>query len=114
MNRSFKLACLSAVTALIPLGASAQMSVTGSAETVVQLEELASFDGAWAMTFLPDGRSLVTEKSGNLWLLNSRGTKIARIENVPEVTERNQGGLGDIIIDPDFENNQTVYLSYVE
>lgn len=92
----------------------AQTSVTGTAGTTIQLEELATFDGAWAMTFLPDGRALVTEKDGALWLLNQRGTKIARIRNVPEVTARNQGGLGDIIIDPDFENNQTVYISYVE
>lgn len=115
MTRSFKIACLSAAaTALVPFSVFAQMTVTGTAGTTVQLEELATFDGAWAMTFLPDGRSLVTEKRGNIWLLNRGGTKIARIRNAPDVTERNQGGMGDIIIDPDFETNQTVYLSYVE
>lgn len=114
MTSSIKTACLSVAALLFPLGASAQFSVTGTAGTTVQLEELATFDGAWAMTFLPDGRSIVTEKGGNIWLLNDRFARIARIQNAPEVEERNQGGMGDFIIDPDFENNQTVYLSYVE
>ena len=114
MIRSFKLACLSTAMIALPFGALAQMSVTGSSGTSVQLEELETFDGAWAMTFLPDGRALVTEQGGTLWLLNDSGKKVARISNAPDVTERGQGGLGDIIIDPDFDTNQTVYLSYVE
>lgn len=92
----------------------AQTNVTGTAGTKLKLEPLATFDQPWAMTFLPDGRSLVTEKGGNIWLLNEKGTKIARIKNGPDVTARGQGGMGDIIIDPDFATNKTVYLSYVE
>ena len=92
----------------------AQTSVTGTAGTTLQIKELATFDGAWAMTFLPDGRALVTEKAGSIWLLSPSGAKIARISNGPTVTDRGQGGMGDIIIDPDFETNNVVYLSYVE
>lgn len=114
MIRSFKLACLSTALVALPFSAMAQMNVTGSNGTTVQLEELETFNGAWAMTFLPDGRSLVTEQGGTIWLLNESGSKIARIANAPDVTERGQGGMGDIIVDPDFDENQTVYLSYVE
>jgi len=89
-------------------------TVTGSAGTTVELTELETFDGAWAMTQLPDGRMLVTEKSGNLWLLSRDGKKLGKIGNVPKVVDRGQGGLGDIIVDPDFASNSTVYLSYVE
>lgn len=92
----------------------AQTTVTGTAGTTLQMTELATFDGAWAMTFLPDGRALVTEQAGSIWLLNQSGAKIARIGNVPEVQDRGQGGLGDIIIDPDFATNNIVYISYVE
>ena len=112
--RRFTLSLLSAAALALPVTAFAQTSVTGTAGNTLNIEELATFDGAWAMTFLPDGRMLVTEKGGNLWLLSDRGTKIARIGNVPEVEERNQGGLGDIIVDPDYATNNTVYLSYVE
>lgn len=90
------------------------MSVTGTEGTALTAEALETFDGAWAMTFLPDGRSLVTEQDGNLWLLGTDGAKLGEISNVPDVEMRGQGGLGDIIIHPDFATNNTVFISYVE
>lgn len=90
------------------------MSVTGTNGTELTAEVLESFDHGWAMTFLPDGRALVSEQTGSLWLLDETGEKIAEISNVPETEMRNQGGLGDIIIHPDFATNNTVFLSYVE
>lgn len=114
-SRTLRLAACTALCTLLPTTLLAQQtSVTGTAGTTITMTELATFDGAWAMAFLPDGRALVTEKGGNMWLLNARGAKIARIGNVPVVKERGQGGLGDIIVDPDFANNGVVYLSYVE
>lgn len=94
-------------------GASAKV-VTGSAGSEIEVTELETFDGPWAMTTLPDGRMLVTEQSGTLWLVSRQGKKLGKIGNVPSVTERNQGGLGDIILDPDFKNNKRIYISYVE
>ena len=97
--------------------ASAQdtMSVTGTNGTELTAEALETFDGAWAMTFLPDGRALVTEQDGNLWLLGTDGKKLGEISNVPEVTMRGQGGLGDIILGDDFgDESGTVFISYVE
>lgn len=114
MIRALRFAACTAVCALIPATVLAQTSVTGTAGTTMTMKELATFDGAWAMTFLPDGRALVNEQGGTMWLLSSTGAKIARIGNVPMVTERGQGGLGDIIVDPDFATNGIVYLSYVE
>ena len=95
-------------------GSAETMQVTGTKGTALTATALETFDGAWAMTFLPDGRALVTEKGGDLWLLNEDGSKMATIDNVPAVDARGQGGLGDIIIHPDFEENGTVFLSYVE
>ena len=90
------------------------MSVTGTAGTALTATPLETFDSAWAMTFLPDGRSLVSERDGNLWLLGTDGKKLGEIANVPSVTARGQGGMGDIIVHPDFAENGTVFLSYVE
>ncbi|MGB6231791.1 MAG: PQQ-dependent sugar dehydrogenase [Litorimonas sp.] len=111
---SLRLSLLATALLALPVAAHAQDSVTGTAGTTLSIEELATFDGAWAMTFLPDGRALVTEKGGDIWLLNASGAKIARIGNAPTVTDRGQGGLGDIIVAPDFAQTGTVYLSYVE
>ncbi len=75
--------------------------------------EVTSFDEPWAMTFLPDGRMLVTEKKGNLLLVNQDGTK-TEIGNVPEVDYGGQGGFGDVILAPDFATSGRIYLSWVE
>ncbi len=109
------LALLSAILPACALaGTGDTETVTGTKGTTVTLTELETFDGAWAMTFLPDGRALVTEQSGRLWLLDRNGAKAGEIKGLPKVTERGQGGLGDIIVDPDFTRNRRVYLSYVE
>lgn len=71
------------------------------------------FNEPWAFTFLPDGRALVTEKSGTLKLLASPH-EIYNISGVPAVVYAGQGGLGDVALHPDFANNKLVYLSYAE
>src|SRR5690606_15737532 len=75
--------------------------------------EIAKFNEPWAMTFLPDGRLLVTEKKGALKLYTIGGA-IEDISGVPEVAYQGQGGLGDVVLHPDFEENGWVYLSYAE
>ncbi|MDQ3268812.1 MAG: PQQ-dependent sugar dehydrogenase [Pseudomonadota bacterium] len=73
------------------------------------------FDEPWAMTFLPDGRLLVTEKRGRLRLLDPTGAAEAKtIGGVPDVDYGGQGGLGDVVLHPQFERNSVIYLSYAE
>jgi aldose sugar dehydrogenase len=75
---------------------------------------VADFDEPWAMTFLPGGnRALITEKKGKLLLWESGG-KVTEVSGVPKVAYGGQGGLGDVIIHPDFANNRYVYLSFAE
>jgi len=64
--------------------------------------------------FLPDGRALVSEKDGALWLLDKSGQKLGEISGVPSVTARGQGGFGDIYVPADFETSGEIYISYVE
>ena len=79
-----------------------------------EVEELTSFDQPWALAFLPDGRILVTEKKGSLSLIAQDGRSFGGVRGLPDVDYGGQGGLGDIALHPDFENNGLVYLSYVE
>lgn len=74
---------------------------------------VADLNEPWAMEFLPDGRLLVTEKGGTIQLVTQDGQK-TEVAGAPEVDYFFQGGLGDIVLHPDFENNNTVYISYVE
>lgn len=75
--------------------------------------ELADFDIPWAMAFLPDGRLLVTEQRGTL-KVHTPGGASAAIRGVPQVSYGGQGGLGDVVLHPDFAENGLVYLSYAE
>jgi|26BtaG_2_1085354.scaffolds.fasta_scaffold04349_3 glucose/arabinose dehydrogenase len=80
---------------------------------------IATFAEPWAMTALPkaaDGPAqlLVTQKTGELFIIDTTMGKKTQITGVPEVAYGGQGGLGDIILAPDFETSQAVYLSYVE
>ena len=77
------------------------------------VEPIADFDEPWAITFLPDGRMLVTEKKGVLNIVTQDGEK-TRVAGVPDVDYGGQGGLGDVVLHPDFGDNGSVYLSYVE
>lgn len=78
------------------------------------VEAIASFDEPWAMAFLPDGRMLVTEKKGSLFIVNQIGQKSRAIASMPDVDYGGQGGLGDVALHPDFAENGVIYLSYVE
>jgi len=68
----------------------------------------------WAVAFLPDGSMLVTEKSGQLRCVTAAGEISEPIAGVPEVDSRNQGGLLDVAVAPDFESSRTIFLSFSE
>ena len=80
---------------------------------------VATFNEPWAMTAVPTinneaPKLLVTQKTGELFIVNIKtGTKIA-VTGIPKVAYGGQGGLGDIIIAPDFATSNNIYLSYVE
>jgi glucose/arabinose dehydrogenase len=71
-------------------------------------------ENPWGLTFLPDGRMLVTERPGRLRYVDRNGNISKPLNGVPDVFARGQGGLLDVTLDPDFADNQIVYLSYAE
>ena len=91
-----------------------KVEMKGSNGTTLVGDAIASFNNPWAMAFLPDGHSLVTEKAGTLWLLDKKQQKRFAVTNTPNVEARGQGGLGDVIVHPEFNTNNTIYISYIE
>jgi len=89
-------------------------TATTAGELPFEVNEIATLNEPWAMTFLPDGRMLVTEKRGQLLIVTQDGEKSRAVEDVPDVAYRGHGGLGDVILHPDFANNSLIYLSYAE
>ncbi|ELR73426.1 PQQ-dependent oxidoreductase, gdhB family [Fulvivirga imtechensis AK7] len=81
----------------------------------IQVEDLTDgLNHPWGMAFLPDGRLLVTERSGNLRILSSGNALSEPLNGTPKVFAKGQGGLLDVALDPDFKNNQLVYLAFSE
>ena len=80
---------------------------TISFKSVLYVDEL---QVPWGFTFLPTGAMLITEKSGEL--IHFLDEKKTIIGNVPEIYQRGQGGLLDIELHPNYEENGWIYLSY--
>ena len=84
------------------------------------IAQVMDFGTPWAMDFLPGSgvpmtnMALVTEKEGELWLVDVASGRRRQVAGVPSVKVAGQGGLGDVVVHPDFAGNQRVYLSYAE
>ena len=73
----------------------------------------AGLDVPWGMAFLPDGRILVTERAGRLRILD-HGKLSDPIRNTPQVFVRQDGGMLDVALHPDYRKNGWIYLSYTD
>lgn len=82
----------------------------------IRVEQLATLEYPWGMALLPDGRLLITEKPGRLriWDGQELSNPLAGLPEVVYLKAGEQGGLLDVAVDPDFSNNQLIYISYVE
>ena len=77
------------------------------------MTQVATFDLPWRIAFLPDGRMLVTEKVGPVWLVTQQGAKTP-VKNVPTVLAQGQGGMLGIYLSPNYATDHDVYLTYSE
>ena len=68
----------------------------------------------WAIAFLPDGRMLVTEKPGPVWLVSAEGKKIAKVDNTPAAYWQGQNGMHGVYLSPKYSKDQSIYLTYAE
>ncbi|TKD52309.1 PQQ-dependent sugar dehydrogenase [Sphingomonas baiyangensis] len=87
---------------------------TDAAGVPFTVTPVADFDAPWAMTFLPDGRMLVTEKAGQLMLVSADGQTKTSVSGIPAVDSAGQGGLMDVVLHPQFAQNRMVYFSFSE
>ena len=73
---------------------------------------LDDLDDAWSLVFLSEDKILFTEMSGKLKVATLSDKSVNEINNVPLVQYSGQGGLSDVALDPDFESNNMIYLTY--
>src|SRR5499427_5318140 len=77
------------------------------------MTQVAEFKLGWRIAFLPDGRMLITEKVGPVWLVTQKGEKTP-VEHVPEVLWQGQGGMLGVFLSPNYATDHNVYLTYSE
>lgn len=68
----------------------------------------------WGIINLPDGRFLITEKSGFMNVVSADGKQVFKINGFPKVDDKGQGGMLDVALDPDFKTNKIIYFSFSE
>lgn len=109
-----RFAFIALALALAVTSATAQQRYPSSAGELVVETVASGLENPWGLTFLPDGRMLVTERPGRLRLVGGDGKLSAPISGVPNVVARGQGGLLDVVLDPNFAQNRYIYLSFAE
>jgi glucose/arabinose dehydrogenase len=77
------------------------------------LTQVTTLNLPWRIAFLPDGRMLITEKVGPLWVVTQQGAKTP-VSNVPAVLARGQGGMLGVFLSPHYATDHSVYLTYSE
>ena len=104
---------IASVALLVLVPAAAAQTAESSAGNLTATVIAEGLDHPWALGFLPDGRMLVTERSGQLRIIDG-GVVGEPIAGVPAVYNQGQGGLLDLALAPDFATSGQIYLTFSE
>lgn len=93
-----------------------QTRVPGVKTTTAYQVEVTNSDlqKPWGIINLPDGRFLITSKTGYLNIVSADGKTISKVEGLPKVDAKGQGGLLDVALDPDFATNRMIFWTFSE
>src|SRR5450432_2445259 len=100
---------------LAPVVAGAQVNVgeqKPEASLPFTMTTVTTFNLPWRLAFLPDGRMLITEKVGPVWLVSQQGEKI-QVDNTPPVYWQGQNGMMGVFLSPQYPTDHNIYLTYV-
>ncbi len=103
------LTCAAAAWAQVNIGAQKP-----EAALPFKMTTTSTFELPWRIAFLPDGRMLVTEKIGPIWLVSAQGEKIAPLANTPPVYWQGQNGMLGVFVSPRYATDQSIYITYIE
>ncbi len=105
-----------ALLVLVPCTLHAQVNagtLKPEPELPFTMTQVATFNRPWRIAFLPDGRMLITEKVGPVWLVTPQGEK-TQVANTPAVLYQGQGGMLGVFTSPKYATDQYIYLTYSE
>src|ERR1700733_4009349 len=102
--------------AMAASGASAQINAgdqKSEPNLPFNMVQVTTLNLPWKIAFLPDGRMLITEKIGGLWLVTQKGAKTP-VTGTPAVLWKGQGGMLGVFLSPHYAKDHNVYLTYSE
>src|SRR3954447_13126061 len=111
-----RFAAATLLSALVYVPAHAQVNAGDQkpeANLPFAMTQVATLNLPWRIAFLPDGRMLITEKVGPVWLVTQKGEK-TQVANVPAVLYGGQGGMLGVFTSPSYATDHHVYLTYPE
>ena len=113
---TMKLAKAGVLVTLAAVAAWGQVNVgeqKPEASAPFNMTTVATFELPWRIAFLPDGRMLITEKIGPVWLVTQQGEKM-QVNGTPPVYWEGQDGMLGVFVSPHYATDQSIYLTYVE
>jgi glucose/arabinose dehydrogenase len=113
---TMKLAKAALLFTLASMAAWAQVNAGAQkpeASVPFNMTTVSTFELPWRLAFLPDGRMLITEKIGPLWLVTQKGEKMP-VAGTPPVYWQGQNGMLGVFLSPKYATDQNIYLTYVE
>src|SRR6202166_155112 len=113
---TMKLARAALLLTLVPAAAWAQVNAgeqKPEASLPFTMTTVSTFELPWRLDFLPDGRMLITEKVGPVWLVSQQRQKCP-VANTPPVYWQGQNGMLGVFVSPRYATDQSIYLTYVE
>src|SRR5512133_2572954 len=108
---TMRLAKSAMLAMLAALAAGAQVNIgeqKPEASLPFNMTTVATFKLPWRIAFLPDGRMLITEKVGPVWVVSQKGEKI-QIENTPKVFWQGQNGMMGVFLSPHYATDHNIY-----
>src|SRR5215510_11115132 len=111
-----KFALTALLITLVSAGVWAQVNVgeqKPEATLPFNMTTVATFTLPWRIAFLPDGRMLITEKVGPVWLVTQQGQK-TMVAGTPPVYWQGQSGMLGVYVSPTYATDQSIYLTYSE
>jgi len=113
MKNSKFILCLS-FALIAPLASAKTIELNTETGKVNVKSIVTGLQNPWGLAVLPDGSFLVTERTGNLRIVQPNGTIGAPISGLPKIMNQGQGGLLDVVLAPDFATSKKIYFSYSE
>lgn len=89
-----------------------QLDTKGFAEKYSAVQVVKGVTIPWAMVQLPNGDILVSERSGELRIIRQGKLLDKKVNGLPSIDDNGQGGLLDLALHPDFDNNRWLYITY--